>query len=63
MRRHKPSKTTGNVRVAKKTNVAKREQTSIIDSANRALGFASLIFRLWQLLESLPWDKLHHLLR
>jgi hypothetical protein len=63
MCKRKPSKTTGNVRIAQKTNVAKREQTNIIDSANRWLGFTTLLIRSVGLLESLPWDKLHHLIR
>lgn len=63
MRKRKPSKTTGDACAAKKTNVAKRERTNIFDSANSWLGIANLIFRAWPLLESLPWDKLHHLIQ
>jgi hypothetical protein len=62
MCKRKPSKTTDNVRIVQKTNVATREWTNIIDRANRWLGIATLLIRSVGLLESLPWDKLHHLI-
>jgi hypothetical protein len=58
----KPNKTTGNARIAQETNVAKREWTNIIDSASRWLGITTLLIRLVVVLESLPWDKFHHLM-
>ncbi|SFQ04421.1 hypothetical protein SAMN03159417_04039 [Ralstonia sp. NFACC01] len=63
MRKRKTSTTKGGARAAKKTNVAKREQTNIIDSANRWFGIATLVSKCWFLLESLPWDYLHHHLK
>jgi hypothetical protein len=63
MCKRKPNKTTDNVRIVQKTNVAKREQTNVIDSANRVLGITTLLIRSVVLLESLPWDKIHHLIR
>lgn len=63
MRKRKPKTTIGSARVAKKANAGKREWTSIIDGANRWLGIAALVSRCWLLLESLPWDEIHHLIR
>ncbi|HHY6930564.1 TPA: hypothetical protein ACV4T7_004519 [Burkholderia ambifaria] len=62
MKKRKPSKSTGNVRVTKKTNVAMREQNNIVDRANHWLGIVTLVAKCYWLLESLPWDKLHHLI-
>jgi len=62
MCKRKPNKTTGDVRVAQETNVAKREWTKIIDGASRWLGITTLLIRFVLVLESLPWDKVHHLM-
>ncbi|WP_186210300.1 hypothetical protein [Burkholderia gladioli] len=60
MKKHKPSKRIGSVRVAKGTGVAKREQTNIIDRANRWLGVMLLVSRSYELLKSLPWEVIHN---
>ncbi len=57
----KPNSMTGRVRTARKAHIVKREQNDYVTSANRLLSVAMLISKLWWLLESLPWDKLHHL--
>ncbi|MBU9324753.1 hypothetical protein KTE24_29105 [Burkholderia gladioli] len=60
MKKRKPSKGIGNVHVAKGTSVAKREQTNILDRANRWLGFVLLVSRSYELLKSLPWEVIHN---
>jgi hypothetical protein len=62
LKKHKPRKMTGNARIAKKTDVGTREPTNILARANYLFSIASLVSKCWWLLQSLPWDKLHHLI-
>jgi hypothetical protein len=57
----KPNLMTGDARIAKKTDVVKRERTNVVESANRWLGIVTLLIKFVTLLQSLPWEKLHHL--
>lgn len=57
----KRSCVTGDARIAQKTRVVERERDDFVTSANRWLGIIILVCKGWWLLESLPWDKLHHL--
>lgn len=63
MENHKRSTTIVNVsiiHIVKKTQTAKREQSSFVDRANRLLGAANLFYKCWWFLETLP-HQLHHL--
>jgi hypothetical protein len=60
MKKHKPSKKTGSVRVAKGTSVAKREQTNTVDRANHWLSVMTLVSKAYVLLQSLPWETIMH---
>jgi hypothetical protein len=62
MRKHEPSKTIRDIRVAKEAGVDERGRVNFLDSANRWLGITNNILRLLLVLQSLPWDKLHHLM-
>ncbi|PTR03336.1 hypothetical protein C8K18_102446 [Paraburkholderia sp. GV068] len=61
MREHKPTKTISDIRVAQEAGVDERGRVNFLDSANRWLGITNNILKLLVLLQSLPWDKLHHL--
>lgn len=66
MEYHKRSSTIVNVciiHIVKKTQTAKREQSSFVDRANRLLGAANLFYKCWRFLEPLSHHlhQLHHL--
>ena len=61
MRKHEPSKTISGAGAAQEADVDKRGRVNFLDSANRWLGITNNILKLLVLLQSLPWDKLHHL--
>ena len=58
----KPNSTTRGTRATKKTTVVKREQNTSLNSADRWLSIMSILVKVFLILESLPWDKVYHLI-